>query len=101
MGSLHDELELKVESLYIALQEAINLDEVNEYIELNKRLLGLKMNKNDFSMRSYNDLLDKTITKIDALKETDNVKLFLELLDKFRKSKEVIAAIELNGLSRK
>lgn len=101
MGSLHDELKLKVESLYIALQEAINLDEVNEYIELNKRLLGLKMNKNDFSMRSYNDLLVQTITKIDALKETDNVKLFLELLEKFRKSKEVIAAIELNGISRK
>ena len=101
MGSLHEELELKIESLNIALQEASNLEEVKKYIELNKILLALKLNKEDCSISEYNNLLDEIGLEIDALKETDNVKLFLDLLEKFRKSKEIIESIKVNGTSRK
>ena len=101
MGNLQQELELKIESLDIALQEASKKEEVKKYIELNQILLALKFNKEDFSIEEYNKLLEEIGREMDDLKETNNVKLFLELLEMFRNSKEAIKALESVGNSRK
>lgn len=101
MGNLQEELEIRIESLKMALKEAINLPEVADYIKKSEELLRLKQNKKDFSVSGYNNILDSYMTELDDLKETQNVKLFLWLLDNYNKIKNATELIHVEGQGRK
>ena len=100
METIVQELELKIESLEVALQKAGEFSEVQEYIALNQRLADYIVKKETISKHEYYSSVQNIKTKIENLKDLPSVKLFLDLLEKQRISKEALETIKQMGKPR-
>lgn len=100
METIVQELELKIESLEVALQKAGEFSEVQEYIALQQKLAEYIAKKETISKHEYYSVVQSTIKKIDNLKDLPSVKLFLDLLEKQRISKNALETIKQMGMPR-
>ncbi|MBE6156235.1 MAG: hypothetical protein E7161_00610 [Firmicutes bacterium] len=98
---LHQEIELRIESLKRAIVQAMEIPEVAAYIQTLKRFANIKFQKDQMSIEAYNKQIDELMKETDKAKEEPNVKLFIGLVESHRSLIATQNALVQNGESRK
>lgn len=97
---LQQEIELRMESIKRAALDAMEFPEVKEYIEILKRFSSIHFIKDNLTVDEYNEKVDAILKETDKIKENPNVRLFIDLVEKYQSLEDTKMSLTSEGPSR-